>query len=161
RIRLKIDRAHQIVDVRARLGNIARLHRRHLPDRFATEFLLQAFHDMRYFDAAVVAAVEDPPGRRMPGDGTRSHTDSGDDPAPVPETSHGCIGATSPLALRPSFFSRHSTTWVTSTVRFLPMLKIRQGAECLEKELGRKAIREMAPMQPGDVSETRADIDDL
>jgi UDP-glucuronate 4-epimerase len=33
--------------------------------------------------------------------------------------------------------------------------------ECLEKELGRKAIREMAPMQPGDVAETRADVDDL
>ena len=31
----------------------------------------------------------------------------------------------------------------------------------LESELGRKAIKEMAPMQPGDVAETRADIDDL
>jgi UDP-glucuronate 4-epimerase len=33
--------------------------------------------------------------------------------------------------------------------------------ELLEKELGAEAIREMAPMQPGDVAETRADIDDL
>ncbi|MGH6642184.1 MAG: NAD-dependent epimerase [Bradyrhizobium sp.] len=31
----------------------------------------------------------------------------------------------------------------------------------LEKELGRKAIREMLPMQPGDVLATYADIDDL
>ncbi len=33
--------------------------------------------------------------------------------------------------------------------------------ELLEQEFGRAAIREMAPMQPGDVSETRADVDDL
>jgi UDP-glucuronate 4-epimerase len=33
--------------------------------------------------------------------------------------------------------------------------------ELLEQEFGRLAIREMAPMQPGDVSETRADVDDL
>lgn len=31
----------------------------------------------------------------------------------------------------------------------------------LEKELGRSAIKEMLPMQPGDVAETRADVDDL
>jgi len=31
----------------------------------------------------------------------------------------------------------------------------------LEQELGRKAVREMLPMQPGDVLETFADIDDL
>jgi UDP-glucuronate 4-epimerase len=36
-----------------------------------------------------------------------------------------------------------------------------QVVELLEKELGRRAIREMAPMQPGDVAETRADADDL
>jgi UDP-glucuronate 4-epimerase len=33
--------------------------------------------------------------------------------------------------------------------------------DLLEKEFGKPAIREMAPMQPGDVSETRADVDDL
>ena len=33
--------------------------------------------------------------------------------------------------------------------------------ELLEKELGRKAKVELAPMQPGDVPETKADIDDL
>ena len=33
--------------------------------------------------------------------------------------------------------------------------------DLLEAELGRSAIREMAPMQPGDVPETRADVDDL
>ncbi len=31
----------------------------------------------------------------------------------------------------------------------------------LEQEFGRPAIRELVPMQPGDVAETRADIDDL
>ena len=31
----------------------------------------------------------------------------------------------------------------------------------LEKELGRKAVKQMLPMQPGDVMETFADIDDL
>jgi UDP-glucuronate 4-epimerase len=31
----------------------------------------------------------------------------------------------------------------------------------LEKELGRQAIKEMLPMQPGDVLETFADIEDL
>ena len=33
--------------------------------------------------------------------------------------------------------------------------------ELLEKEFGRKAKTELAPMQPGDVPETRADVDDL
>ena len=31
----------------------------------------------------------------------------------------------------------------------------------LEQELGRKAKIELAPMQPGDVQETCADVDDL
>ena len=31
----------------------------------------------------------------------------------------------------------------------------------LEKELGRTAVRDMLPMQPGDVPETFADVDDL
>jgi UDP-glucuronate 4-epimerase len=33
--------------------------------------------------------------------------------------------------------------------------------DVLEQELGRKAVRELAPIQPGDVIETCADIDDL
>jgi UDP-glucuronate 4-epimerase len=33
--------------------------------------------------------------------------------------------------------------------------------DILEKEFGKPAIREMAPMQPGDVAETRANVDDL
>ncbi len=33
--------------------------------------------------------------------------------------------------------------------------------DLLEQEFGKSAIREMAPMQPGDVSETRANVDDL
>jgi len=31
----------------------------------------------------------------------------------------------------------------------------------LEKEIGREAVKQMLPMQPGDVMETYADIDDL
>ena len=31
----------------------------------------------------------------------------------------------------------------------------------LEKQLGREAVKEMLPMQPGDVPATYADIDDL
>jgi len=31
----------------------------------------------------------------------------------------------------------------------------------LEKELGREAVKGMLPIQPGDVTETFADIDDL
>ena len=34
-------------------------------------------------------------------------------------------------------------------------------AELLEQELGRKANKEMLPMQPGDVPTTYADVDDL
>ena len=33
--------------------------------------------------------------------------------------------------------------------------------DLLEKELGQEAIRELVPMQPGDVAETRADVTDL
>jgi UDP-glucuronate 4-epimerase len=40
-------------------------------------------------------------------------------------------------------------------------VEVSRVVELLEQEFGRPAIREMAPMQPGDVSETRADVDDL
>ena len=40
-------------------------------------------------------------------------------------------------------------------------VEVSRVVELLEHEFGRPAIREMAPMQPGDVSETRADVDDL
>jgi UDP-glucuronate 4-epimerase len=40
-------------------------------------------------------------------------------------------------------------------------VEVRRVVEILEAELSRKAIVELAPMQPGDVSETRADVDDL
>lgn len=33
--------------------------------------------------------------------------------------------------------------------------------EVLESALGRRAIRELAPMEPGDVPATYADVDDL
>jgi UDP-glucuronate 4-epimerase len=40
-------------------------------------------------------------------------------------------------------------------------VEISRVVELLEQEFGRKAVIELAPMQPGDVLETRADIDDL
>src|SRR5215208_88026 len=40
-------------------------------------------------------------------------------------------------------------------------VEVSRVVELLEKEFGRPAIKEMAPMQPGDVAETRADVDDL
>ncbi|MEA2984087.1 MAG: UDP-glucuronate 4-epimerase [Alphaproteobacteria bacterium] len=40
-------------------------------------------------------------------------------------------------------------------------VEVSRVVDLLEKEFGRPAIKEMAPMQPGDVSETRADVDDL
>jgi UDP-glucuronate 4-epimerase len=40
-------------------------------------------------------------------------------------------------------------------------VEVARVVELLEQEFGRKAIREMAPMQPGDVAETRADVDEL
>jgi UDP-glucuronate 4-epimerase len=40
-------------------------------------------------------------------------------------------------------------------------VEVSRVVELLEREFGRPAIKEMAPMQPGDVAETRADVDDL
>ena len=40
-------------------------------------------------------------------------------------------------------------------------VEVSRVVELLEQEFGRAAIKEMVPMQPGDVAETRADVDDL
>jgi len=40
-------------------------------------------------------------------------------------------------------------------------VEVTRVVDLLEAELGRKAIRELAPMQPGDVPETYANVDDL
>ena len=40
-------------------------------------------------------------------------------------------------------------------------VEIMRVVELLENELGRKAVKELVPMQPGDLPETYADIDDL
>jgi UDP-glucuronate 4-epimerase len=40
-------------------------------------------------------------------------------------------------------------------------VEVSRVVDLLEQEFGRPAIRELAPMQPGDVAETRADVDDL
>jgi UDP-glucuronate 4-epimerase len=40
-------------------------------------------------------------------------------------------------------------------------VEVSRVVELLERELGRKAKSELVPMQPGDVPETCADVDDL
>jgi UDP-glucuronate 4-epimerase len=40
-------------------------------------------------------------------------------------------------------------------------VEVTRVVDLLEQELGRPAVREMAPMQPGDVAETYANVDDL
>jgi UDP-glucuronate 4-epimerase len=40
-------------------------------------------------------------------------------------------------------------------------VEVRRVIELIEAELGREAIKELVPMQPGDVPETRADVTDL
>jgi UDP-glucuronate 4-epimerase len=40
-------------------------------------------------------------------------------------------------------------------------VEISQVVDLLEAELGRNAIRELAPIQPGDVTDTCADVDEL
>ena len=51
--------------------------------------------------------------------------------------------------------------WRVYNIGNNPTVEVSYVVELLEKEFGRPAIKEMAPMQPGDVSETCADVDDL
>jgi UDP-glucuronate 4-epimerase len=57
--------------------------------------------------------------------------------------------------------STSSAPWRIYNVGNNQAVEVIRVVELLEQALGRKAIRELAPMQPGDVPETRADIDDL
>ena len=90
--------------------------------------------DFTYIDdvtEAVVRLVERPPGRNPAW--------SGDDPDP----------ATS------------SAPWRVYNIGNNQAVEIVRVVELLEAALGRTATKELVPMQPGDVSETCADVDDL
>jgi UDP-glucuronate 4-epimerase len=66
--------------------------------------------------------------------------------------------ATSPAALDPA---TSSAPWRIYNIGNNRTVEILHVVEVLEQEFGRKAKIELVPMQPGDVPETRADVDDL
>jgi UDP-glucuronate 4-epimerase len=57
--------------------------------------------------------------------------------------------------------SSSSAPWRLYNIGNNRSVEITEIVELLERALGRKAIKELTPMQPGDVPETCADIDDL
>ncbi|MEA2991681.1 MAG: UDP-glucuronate 4-epimerase, partial [Alphaproteobacteria bacterium] len=54
-----------------------------------------------------------------------------------------------------------SAPWRVYNIGNNSTVEVARVVELLEQEFGRPAIREMAPMQAGDVAETCADVDDL
>lgn len=71
-------------------------------------------------------------------------------PTPNPAWSGGAPDPSSSLA-----------PWRVYNIGNNRAVEVSRVVELLEQEFGRSAIKEMAPMQPGDVLETRADVDDL
>jgi UDP-glucuronate 4-epimerase len=57
--------------------------------------------------------------------------------------------------------ARGAAPWRIYNIGNNTSIEVSRVVELLERELGRTAKIELAPMQPGDVPETRADIDDL
>ena len=57
--------------------------------------------------------------------------------------------------------ARSAAPWRIYNVGNSTSVEVSRIVELLERELGRKAITKLAPMQPGDVAETCADVDDL
>jgi UDP-glucuronate 4-epimerase len=57
--------------------------------------------------------------------------------------------------------SSSSAPWRVYNIGNNRPVEVTRVVALLEAELGRKAIKEFVPMQPGDVPETRADVDDL
>jgi UDP-glucuronate 4-epimerase len=57
--------------------------------------------------------------------------------------------------------SSSAAPWRVYNIGNNQSVEIGRVVDLLERELGRPAIREMAPMQPGEVPETHADVDDL
>ncbi len=56
---------------------------------------------------------------------------------------------------------RSSAPWRIFNVGNRNPVEVLRVVELIERALGRKAVRELVPMQPGDVPETYADVDDL
>jgi UDP-glucuronate 4-epimerase len=71
----------------------------------------------------------------------------------IPEPSQGSIDETDPAA--------SNGPWKIYNVGNDHTVEISRVVEVIEAELGLVAIKELAPMQPGDVAETRADVSDL
>ncbi len=57
--------------------------------------------------------------------------------------------------------SSSAAPWRVYNIGNNQSVEISRVVDLLERELGRPAIRELAPMQPGDVLETQANVDDL
>jgi UDP-glucuronate 4-epimerase len=57
--------------------------------------------------------------------------------------------------------ARSAAPWRIYNIGNNTAVEVSLVVELLERELGRKAVTELAPMQPGDVPETCADVDDL
>lgn len=57
--------------------------------------------------------------------------------------------------------STSSAPWRIYNIGNNSPVEVPRVVELLEQELGRKAVKELLPMQPGDVPETYADVDDL
>jgi UDP-glucuronate 4-epimerase len=57
--------------------------------------------------------------------------------------------------------ARSAAPWRIYNIGNNRPVEIGRVVELLESELGRAAVKDLVPMQPGDVPETRADVDDL
>src|SRR6202049_302506 len=57
--------------------------------------------------------------------------------------------------------SSSSAPWRLYNIGNNRSVEVAEVVDLLESELGRKAVRELVDMQPGDVAETCADIEDL
>jgi UDP-glucuronate 4-epimerase len=62
--------------------------------------------------------------------------------------------------LKPSF-SSSSAPWRIYNIGNNRPVELLEYIKCLEKYLGKKAIKEMVPFQPGDMESTFADVDEL
>ena len=62
---------------------------------------------------------------------------------------------------RKSISASSNAPWRVYNIGNNRTVEVSRVVDLLEQEFGRPALREMAPMQPGDVAETRADVDDL
>lgn len=73
----------------------------------------------------------------------------------------GRLPAKSDAGLEPNPAKSHVAPWAIYNIGNNKSVEVGYVVELLERELGRKAKIELLPMQPGDVPETCADVDDL